>query len=43
MTLVVDWLFLLQNLGPWWGPTKAFCGYVNGDWVGIVLPAGGDT
>ena len=22
---------------------KAFCSYVNRDWVGIVLPGGGDT
>ena len=29
--------------GLWWGPTKAFCGYVNGHWVGTVLPGGGDT
>ena len=21
---------------------KAFCGYVNGHWVGIVVPGGGD-
>ena len=30
-------------LALWWGPTKPFCCYVNGDWVGIVLPGGGDT
>ena len=30
-------------LGLWWGPTKPFCCYVNGNWVGIVLPGGGDT
>ena len=28
-------------LGPWWGPTKPFCSYVNEDWVGTVLPGGG--
>ena len=28
-------------LGPWWGPTKPFCGYVNEDRVGTVLPGGG--
>ena len=25
------------------GPTKVFYGYVNGHWVGILLPGGGDT
>ena len=30
-------------LGPWWGPTKVFYSYVNGHWVGILLPGGGDT
>ena len=28
-------------LGPWWGPTKPFCSYVNEDRVGTVLPGGG--
>ena len=28
---------------PWWGPMKAFCGYVNAGGVGIVLAGGGDT
>ena len=35
--------FCPKILGPWWGPTKAFCGCVNGHWVGTVLPGGGDT
>ena len=35
--------FCPKILGPWWGPTKVFCGYVNGHWVGILLPGGGDT
>ena len=35
-------------LGPWWGPTKPFCSYVNGvngvcEWVGTVLTGGRDT
>ena len=34
---------LHQNFGPMVGSTKPFCSYVNGDWVGIVLPGGGDT
>ena len=40
VTLVVDWLFAVfcsKILGPWWGPTKAFCGYVNGHWVGLYF------
>ena len=40
VTLVVDWLFLPQNFGPVVG---TFCSYVNGHWVGTVLPGGGDT
>ena len=28
-------------LGPWWGPIKPFCSYVNEDRVGTVLPGGG--
>ena len=43
---LVDWLidgFYPKILGQCWGPTKPFCGYVNGDWVGTVLPGGGDT
>ena len=28
-------------LGPWWGPMKPFCGYVNKDRVGTVFPGGG--
>ena len=28
-------------LGPLWVPTKPFCGYVNEDQVGTVLPGGG--
>ena len=43
VTLVVDWRFLPQNLGPWWGHTKAYGGYVNADGVGIVLEGSGDT
>ena len=35
------WLPLTKILGPWWVPTKPFCGYVNEDWVGTVLPGGG--
>ena len=43
VTFVVDWQFLPQNFGPWWGPTKAFCSCVNADGVGIVLAGGGHT
>ena len=43
----LNWRSLLEmwkwNEGPWWGPMKAFCGYVNADGVGIVLAGGGDT
>ena len=35
--------FCHKILGPWWGPTKAFCGYLNGHWVGILVPGYGDT
>ena len=42
VTLVVDG-FYPKILGPWWGPMKAFCSYVNGHWVGTLLPGGGDT
>ena len=36
-------VFAPKFFGLWWGPTKAFCSYVNGHWVGTVLPGGGDT
>ena len=35
------WLPFTKMLGPWWGQTKPFCGYVNEDQVGTVLPGGG--
>ena len=35
--------FCPKILGPWWGPTKTFCGYVNADGLGIVLAGGRDT
>ena len=39
---MVDLRFLPQELGPWWGPTKAFfCYSVNADGVGIILAGGG--
>ena len=50
--LINDWLespkrliegFLPKILGPWWGPTKAFCSSVNADEVGIVIAGGEDT
>ena len=34
--------FCPKILGPWWEPTKVFCGYVNGHWVGILVQGGGD-
>ena len=40
---MVDWLFLPQIFGPWWGPTKAFCRFVNVDGMGIVLAGVGNT
>ena len=43
MTLVDNGHFCPKILGQCWGPMKAFCGYVNADWVGTVLPCGGDT
>ena len=33
--------FCPKILGQWWGPMKAFCGYVNADVVGIVVVGGG--
>ena len=42
VTLLVDWLFLPQNFGQWWGPTKAFCGSVNVHWVMVLFSGGGD-
>ena len=35
--------FCPKILGSRWGPTKAFCSYVNVDEVGIVLAGGGNT
>ena len=41
-----QWLigcFCPKILGPWWGPTKAFCGSVNVHWVVVLFSGGGDT
>ena len=43
VNLVVDWLFLLQNLGPCLAPTKVFCCSVNVQQVVVLFAGGGDT
>ena len=43
VTLVVDWWFLPNIFGPWWGPTKAIYHSVNTDRVIILFAGGGDT
>ena len=43
VTLVVDWLFCLEILVWWWGPTKAFCPSVNVHGVEVLFAGGGDS